>query len=198
MEMKIGKHLAMLRSRYHYTQDYLAEKIGVSSNAVSAWETDQTLPSLEHMLALAGIYKISLDELIRPITSNKENTFNQRFAPFRFICTTTLGYYPETYVDYVEDLKNEMFNAWIWQDYYPYKRCIYALPVKSVCIDDFMSFVQDHAEDYFEILFEDLKELVSKEELDANYAVICAIASAEELADTPYDMNSLDEKDSSH
>ena len=94
MKLKIGKNLAELRTRYHYTQDDLSEKLGVSSNTVSAWETDQTRPSLEHMIALTNLFEISLDALVCP-KEERENTFPRRFIPFRFIRTTGLGYYPE-------------------------------------------------------------------------------------------------------
>ena len=39
MKMKqIGKNIAGFRKKYHYTQDSLAEKLGISSQAVSKWE----------------------------------------------------------------------------------------------------------------------------------------------------------------
>ena len=191
MKLKIGKNLAELRTRYHYTQDDLSEKLGVSSNTVSAWETDQTRPSLEHMIALTNLFEISLDALVCPKEEN-ENTFPRRFIPFRFIRTTGLGYYPETYVDYTEDLENGLYTAWLWTSYYPYKRSAYSLPVKHVSIDDFMSFIQDHADSFLNQFFKELEKLMPKEEVNSVYENILTIAAHEEIADTAYDLSNND------
>ncbi len=191
METKFGQNLAILRKDHHYTQDDLAEKLDVSVNAVSAWETDQVYPSLDHLLTLADLYNISVDDLIRP-KNRQEYPFYRLYVPFRHIRTTTFWYYPETYVDYIEDLENGLYTAWLWTAYYPYKRCIHALPVKNVCIDDFMAFIQGRAGSFFEQFWQELKKLVPGEELERRRLDIDAIAAAEELADTPYNTKDLE------
>ena len=47
------------------SQGELAEKLGVSRQAVSKWETDAGLPDLDRLIALSGLYNITLDELVK-------------------------------------------------------------------------------------------------------------------------------------
>ena len=105
MDLRFGENLAKLRINHHYTQGDLAEKLDVSSNAVSTWETDQACPSLDHLLMLADLYNTSVDDLIRP-KDIQEYPFHRLYIPYRHIRTTIFGHYPNTYVDYVDDVED--------------------------------------------------------------------------------------------
>jgi len=54
-----------LRKAHSLSQEELAEKIGVSRQSVSKWERGEASPDTDNLIALADIYNISLDELIR-------------------------------------------------------------------------------------------------------------------------------------
>ena len=60
----ISVNLTHLRKYYKYSQEYLAEKIGVSRQAVAKWESGETLPDLENCIALANLYNVTLDNLV--------------------------------------------------------------------------------------------------------------------------------------
>ena len=62
--MAIGKKIVNLRKKYNYTQEKLAEKIGVSRQTLSNWESDITSPDLVQASNLSKILKINLDELV--------------------------------------------------------------------------------------------------------------------------------------
>lgn len=62
--MNIGNHLMMARKRKGLSQESVAEKLGVSRQTISKWETCETLPDICQATTLATIYGISLDELI--------------------------------------------------------------------------------------------------------------------------------------
>lgn len=62
--MDIGNHLMMARKRKGLSQESVAEKLGVSRQTISKWETCETLPDICQAKTLATIYGISLDELI--------------------------------------------------------------------------------------------------------------------------------------
>lgn len=65
MKMKqIGKNIAGFRKKYHYTQDSLAEKLGISSQAVSKWENGICLPEVSLLLELSKLFSVSVDELL--------------------------------------------------------------------------------------------------------------------------------------
>ena len=59
-----GKRIAALRRRKEMTQQELADKLGVSPQAVSKWECGNTLPEIELLLAMSHLYKISVNEMI--------------------------------------------------------------------------------------------------------------------------------------
>ncbi len=64
MEMTIGKRIAMLRRQKELKQDDLAEMLGVSPQAVSKWENDQTCPDISLLPKLAQILGVTVDELL--------------------------------------------------------------------------------------------------------------------------------------
>lgn len=53
-----------LRRRSGLSQEQLAEKLGVSRQAVSKWESGAATPELEKLLALSACFQITLDELV--------------------------------------------------------------------------------------------------------------------------------------
>lgn len=64
MEQTLGKRIAQSRKRLGMTQDQLAEKLGVTAQAVSKWENDQSCPDISMLPKLSGIFGISADELL--------------------------------------------------------------------------------------------------------------------------------------
>ena len=64
MEQTIGKRIAQHRKRLELTQDALAEKLGVTAQAVSKWENDQSCPDITMLPRLAEIFGITTDELL--------------------------------------------------------------------------------------------------------------------------------------
>ena len=64
MEMTLGKRIAMLRRQRGLKQDDLANTLGVSAQAVSKWENDQTCPDISLLPKLAELLEVSVDELL--------------------------------------------------------------------------------------------------------------------------------------
>ena len=64
MELTLGKRIAMLRRQKGLKQDTLAEELGVSPQAVSKWENDQTCPDISLLPKLAELLEVSVDELL--------------------------------------------------------------------------------------------------------------------------------------
>lgn len=64
MEETFGKRIAANRRRLGLTQDALAEQLGVTAQAVSKWENDQSCPDITMVPKLAEIFGITTDELL--------------------------------------------------------------------------------------------------------------------------------------
>ena len=64
MDMTIGKRIALLRKEKGLTQEELATHMGVSPQAVSKWENDQTCPEISALPRLARLLGVSVDELL--------------------------------------------------------------------------------------------------------------------------------------
>lgn len=64
MEDSLGKRITMHRKRLGMTQDKLAEQLGVTAQAVSKWENDQSCPDISTLPKLAEIFGISIDALL--------------------------------------------------------------------------------------------------------------------------------------
>ena len=61
----LGKKISQYRKMKGMTQEDLANKMNVSSQAVSKWENDLSIPDLPILIELADCFNISLDELVR-------------------------------------------------------------------------------------------------------------------------------------
>ncbi len=59
----MGKRIAAFRKKRGLTQDQLAERLGISAQAVSKWETDLSCPDIGIVPQLAEILEVSLDDL---------------------------------------------------------------------------------------------------------------------------------------
>lgn len=68
----LSDNLIMLRNFHGYSQEEVAEKVGVSRQAYGKWEKGTSLPDIEKCMLLAKLYGTSIDSLI------KEESFDDR------------------------------------------------------------------------------------------------------------------------
>ena len=64
MHVSIASRLAALRKQRNLSQEELAEKIGVSRQAISKWERAEASPDTDNLILLARLYQVSLDDLL--------------------------------------------------------------------------------------------------------------------------------------
>lgn len=64
MTIETANRLFQYRKEHHLSQEELAEKIGVSRQAVSKWERAEASPDTENLIALSKIYGVTLDEML--------------------------------------------------------------------------------------------------------------------------------------
>lgn len=63
--MKFAEKLKSIRKQAGMSQEQLAEKLGVSRQAVTKWETDAGIPDIENIVAISALFDISIDELLK-------------------------------------------------------------------------------------------------------------------------------------
>lgn len=63
--MNLGERLLELRKSKHLSQEEVAEKLNVTRQTVSKWETDQSTPDFDKIIPLCELYGITSDELLR-------------------------------------------------------------------------------------------------------------------------------------
>ena len=68
----LSERIYKFRRKSGLSQEQLAEKIGVSRQAISKWESGTSTPELEKLLALSDCSSITLDELVKDETANQE------------------------------------------------------------------------------------------------------------------------------
>ena len=81
MEMTLGKRIVSHRKRLGLTQDQLAEKLGVTAQAVSKWENDQSCPDIATLPRLAEIFGTTTDELLGSETVHEGKIVTENDEP---------------------------------------------------------------------------------------------------------------------
>ena len=76
--MKLGENIREKRKELKLSQEYIAEQLGVSRQAVSKWETGQTDPTAKNLVELAQLFGITVSELVE---SDKQTQGNQSEKP---------------------------------------------------------------------------------------------------------------------
>ena len=72
MNIEIANRLQKLRKENGYSQEELADKLGISRQAVSKWERAESSPDTDNLIILARLYNMSLDDLLNDNESNEE------------------------------------------------------------------------------------------------------------------------------
>ena len=72
MNIEIANRLIELRKKSGLSQEQLAEKLGLSRQAVSKWERAEPSPDTDNLICLAKIYNVSLDDLLNSDQSVEE------------------------------------------------------------------------------------------------------------------------------
>ena len=94
--MKFGDKLIELRKKNGYSQEELAEKLGVSRQSVSKWESNNTYPETDKIVQICNLFDCSMDDLINDkitdvdstLRKNKNNVYKVWDSLLEFIIKT--------------------------------------------------------------------------------------------------------------
>ncbi len=83
--MTLGEKISALRNQHEMSQGDLAEKMNVSRQSISKWETDTSVPELDKLIQLSEVFHITLDELVKgdvpPTHKENEDTEPENKVP---------------------------------------------------------------------------------------------------------------------
>ena len=77
MKLNVGENIRRLRRAADMTQEQLADKLGVAYQSVSRWENQTTYPDMELLPVLAGIFGVTVDELLGCEESRKKEVLDK-------------------------------------------------------------------------------------------------------------------------
>ena len=102
MDLMTANRLQQLRKANGYSQDVLAEKLGISRQAVSKWERAESSPSVDNLIDLVKLYGITVDEMLntegdRVVIKTQNNTKKDIKGKLKSLISKAndFGIYPE-------------------------------------------------------------------------------------------------------
>ena len=94
--MNLSENIKKIRKENNLSQEQLAEKLGVSRQSVSKWESNQAYPEMEKMLQICQIFNLNIDELLnqdfKEVNNSKQakNNINKYIESFLGYITKTI------------------------------------------------------------------------------------------------------------
>ncbi|MBQ7322854.1 MAG: helix-turn-helix transcriptional regulator [Clostridia bacterium] len=79
--MTFGEKLSKLRKEANYTQEQLADVLGVSRQSISKWESDIAYPETDKLIRMGGLFGCSMDYLLKEEVTEKQGTAPREEAP---------------------------------------------------------------------------------------------------------------------
>ena len=88
--MKIADRIQYLRKTNGISQEELADKVGVSRQAVSKWESEQSLPDLEKIITMSDYFGVTTDYILKGIepVTDKEQKSSELTSKILYIAST--------------------------------------------------------------------------------------------------------------
>lgn len=81
MNVEIANRLVQLRKQHNLSQEELAMRLDISRQAVSKWERAESSPDTDNLIALASLYEMSLDDLVRSDIAPEPTAYTPPYRP---------------------------------------------------------------------------------------------------------------------
>ena len=92
--MNIADRIQYLRKSKGLSQEELAEKVGVSRQAVSKWESEQSTPDIEKIIVMSEFFEVTTDYMLKgiePVNMSKRKTIYSLYLGLAIIFATIAG-----------------------------------------------------------------------------------------------------------
>ena len=92
--MNIADRIQYLRKQKGLSQEELADKIGVSRQAVSKWESKQSTPDLDKIIVMSDLFEVTTDYILKgiePVSTTSKKTIKALYFGFVLVFATIAG-----------------------------------------------------------------------------------------------------------
>ena len=92
--MNMADRIQYLRKTKGLSQEELADKMGVSRQAVSKWESEQSTPDIEKIIMMSEIFEVTTDYILKgiePVNMTDKKTMQSLYLGFAVVCATIAG-----------------------------------------------------------------------------------------------------------
>ena len=92
--MNIADRIKCLRKNKGLSQEELADKVGVSRQAVSKWESEQSPPDIEKIINMSELFEVTTDYILKgiePVSMTNNKTMYSLYLGFALIFATIAG-----------------------------------------------------------------------------------------------------------
>ena len=79
-KMNLSEKIQDLRKQNNLSQEQFAEKLNVSRQAVSKWESGQSIPDVDKIIAMSEIFEVSTDYLLKDVKTKEKSVLNSLFS----------------------------------------------------------------------------------------------------------------------
>lgn len=90
--MTIANRIQSLRKAKGISQEQLADQLGVSRQAVSKWESEQSTPDIEKIILMSDFFNVTTDSLLKGIEISQDNNERKPDANIFTVVATTLNF----------------------------------------------------------------------------------------------------------
>ena len=93
--MSLSKNLKKIRKENNLSQEQLADKLGVSRQSVSKWESEQAYPEMDKMISICKMFNLNIDELLNQDVSEVNDSRQSKININKYV-DDFLGYINKT------------------------------------------------------------------------------------------------------
>lgn len=98
--MSLGNNISLLRKQKRFTQEQFADRMRVTRQTVSKWESDEVIPELDRLVEMCEIFSCKLDALVREDLAGQNGIYSEirikRIAPFKMASYVIISSDPES------------------------------------------------------------------------------------------------------
>ncbi len=94
LKMNMSDRIQYLRKSKGISQEELADKVGVSRQAVSKWESEQSTPDIEKIIIMSELFEVTTDYILKgiePVSMTNKKTMYSLYLGFALIFATIAG-----------------------------------------------------------------------------------------------------------